>query len=84
MQVAAARSGKVTMSDTPAHRQPATGGAPQSTGDAEADEAHAKLLAHLRAPIRQYDGGWADTVSRDGKKMSRRALALAATISILE
>jgi len=33
-----------------------------------AAEAHAKLLAHLRAPIRQYEGGWGDTSLRGGGK----------------
>ena len=55
---AAVRSAVTMMSD------PATGG----TGDAAADAAHAALLAHLRAPIRQYDGGWGDTVTRSGHK----------------
>jgi len=32
----------------------------------EADAARAALLAHLRAPIRQYEGGWGDRVLRDG------------------
>lgn len=36
--------------------------------DADADAAHAALLAHLRAPIRQYDGGWGDTADRGGGK----------------
>jgi len=43
-----------------------TGGG--NTGDPDADAARAALLAHLRAPIRQYDGGWGDTVPRDGSK----------------
>ena len=30
------------------------------------------MLAHLRKPIRQYEGGWADTVTRDGKKAPER------------
>ena len=47
--------------------QPATGGG--NTGDPEADAAYQALLKHLRTPIRQYDGGWADTVSRDGHKI---------------
>ena len=58
--VATVRSAAALMS------QPATGGG--NTGDPEADAAYAALLAHLRAPIRQYDGGWADTVSREGHK----------------
>jgi len=33
-----------------------------------AAEAHAKLLAHLRSPIRQYEGGWGDTALRGGGK----------------
>ena len=38
----------------------------------EKAEAYAKLLAHLRAPIRQYEGGWADTALRDGGKAKER------------
>merc|ERR1719238_2122125 len=34
--------------------------------------AYEKLLAHLRAPIRQYEGGWADTALRDGGKDAKR------------
>ena len=41
---------------------------PATGGDPDADAAYAALLAHLRAPIRQYDGGWGDTVPRDGSK----------------
>jgi len=32
------------------------------------DEAYQKLLAHLKAPIKQYEGGWGDTALRDGGK----------------
>ena len=32
----------------------------------------AKLMAHLRAPIRQYEGGWADTALRGGGKDADR------------
>ena len=39
--------------------------------DAEA-ERMAKLLAHLRAPIRQYEGGWGDTALRGGGKDADR------------
>ena len=35
-------------------------------------ERMAKLMAHLRAPIRQYEGGWADTALRNGKKDPKR------------
>ena len=38
----------------------------------EKAEAYEKLLAHLRAPIRQYEGGWADTALRDGGKDAKR------------
>ncbi len=38
----------------------------------EAADAHAKLMAHLRAPIRQYEGGWADTALRGGGKDADR------------
>lgn len=38
----------------------------------EKAEAHAKLMAHLRAPIRQYEGGWADTALRGGGKDAAR------------
>ena len=38
----------------------------------EKAEAYEKLLAHLRAPIRQYEGGWADTALRDGGKAADR------------
>lgn len=38
----------------------------------EKAEAYAKLLAHLRAPIRQYEGGWADTALRSGGKDAKR------------
>jgi len=37
-----------------------------------AAEARAALLAHLRAPIRQYEGGWADTALRGGGKDANR------------
>jgi len=37
-----------------------------------AAEAQAKLLAHLRAPIRQYEGGWGDTALRSGGKDKNR------------
>mmetsp|Transcript_30464 Transcript_30464/g.50465 ORF Transcript_30464/g.50465 Transcript_30464/m.50465 type:complete len:486 (+) Transcript_30464:122-1579(+) len=36
------------------------------------DDAHAALLAHLRAPIRQYEGGWGDTALRSGGKSKER------------
>ena len=42
-----------------------------SDADAEA-ERMAKLLAHLKAPIRQYEGGWGDTAMRDGGKNKDR------------
>ena len=35
-------------------------------------EAYAKLIAHLRAPIRQYEGGWGDTALRSGGKDKTR------------
>jgi len=38
----------------------------------EKADAQAALLAHLRAPIRQYEGGWADTALRDGGKDPKR------------
>lgn len=38
----------------------------------EEAEAYAKLLAHLRAPIRQYEGGWGDTALRSGGKDKKR------------
>ena len=38
--------------------EPATGGSD--------DAAYQALLKHLRAPIRQYDGGWADLPDREG------------------
>jgi len=38
----------------------------------EKADAHAKLLAHLRAPIRQYEGGWGDTSLRGGGKDASR------------
>ncbi|KAL3933555.1 MAG: hypothetical protein SGPRY_000232 [Prymnesium sp.] len=38
----------------------------------EEDEAYAALLAHLRAPIRQYEGGWGDTALRGGGKSKER------------
>ena len=45
---------------------------PEATRDSEAADAeadaYAKMLAHLRAPIRQYEGGWGDTAMRDGGK----------------
>ena len=40
--------------------------------DADADAAHAALMAHLRAHIRQYDGGWADTAGRYGGKDKKK------------
>jgi len=39
-----------------------------ATRDSANDWASAELLARLRAPIRQYDGGWADTATRYGGK----------------
>jgi len=39
---------------------------------AAAAEAHAKMLAHLKAPIRQFEGGWGDTSLRDGGKSKDR------------
>ena len=42
-----------------------------ATRDPSADEEAermAKLLEHLRKPIRQYEGGWGDTALRDGGK----------------
>jgi len=48
----------------------------EATRDSEkadaAAEAYAKMLAHLRAPIRQYEGGWGDTAMRDGGKNKDR------------
>ena len=48
---------------------------PWDAGDATRDlsadeeaERMAKLLEHLRKPIRQYEGGWGDTALRDGGK----------------
>ncbi len=38
----------------------------------EEADAYAKLLAHLRAPIRQYEGGWGDTALRGGGKDAKR------------
>jgi len=35
-------------------------------------DAHAALLAHLRSPIRQYEGGWGDTALRGGGKDAKR------------
>ena len=37
-----------------------------------AAEAHRKLMAHLRAPQRQYEGGWGDTALRTGGKDKNR------------
>jgi len=37
-----------------------------------AAEKQAAMLAHLRAPIRQYEGGWADTALRGGGKDAKR------------
>eukprot|EP00308_Calcidiscus_leptoporus_P013050 CAMPEP_0119377522 /NCGR_PEP_ID=MMETSP1334-20130426/45308_1 /TAXON_ID=127549 /ORGANISM="Calcidiscus leptoporus, Strain RCC1130" /LENGTH=229 /DNA_ID=CAMNT_0007396471 /DNA_START=123 /DNA_END=808 /DNA_ORIENTATION=+ len=36
------------------------------------EDARAALLAHLKAPIRQYEGGWGDTAMRDGGKNKER------------
>jgi len=41
---------------------------PDATRDSEDGWASAELLARLRSPIRQYDGGWADTATRYGGK----------------
>mmetsp|Transcript_54294 Transcript_54294/g.140193 ORF Transcript_54294/g.140193 Transcript_54294/m.140193 type:complete len:277 (-) Transcript_54294:272-1102(-) len=44
----------------------------QEAKEQAAADAHAKLLAHLRAPIRQYEGGWGDTALRNGGKDTDR------------
>lgn len=46
--------------------------AKKAAEEQEKADAHAALLAHLRAPIRQYEGGWGDTALRGGGKDSAR------------
>ena len=52
--------------------QDAVRSAAAAMSDDDAAAAHAALLAHLRAPIRQYDGGWGDTVTRTGHKNAEK------------
>ena len=45
----------------------------RKAAEAEAEkERMDKLMAHLRAPIRQYEGGWGDTALRSGGKAPDR------------